>query len=59
MYAAGNYADHVTRYNRKVNRWMPDPVPQSPRTYEIVSVGICTGCFAFMIAIGVMLLQMA
>lgn len=57
MYAAGNYADHVTRYNRKPNRWMPDMPVQRPHTFEIVSVGICTGCIAILIAIGVMLLQ--
>jgi hypothetical protein len=58
MYTAGNYADHVTRYNHKPNRWMPDATPQQPRTLETVSVCICTGCIAVLIAIGVMLLQM-
>jgi hypothetical protein len=48
----------VTRYNHKPNRWMPDATPQQPRTLETVSVCICTGCIAVLIAIGVMLLQM-
>lgn len=57
MYTAGNYADHVTRYNHKPNRWMPDATVQQPRTFEIISVGICAVCIAMAIALGVMLMQ--
>ena len=57
MYTAGNYADHVTRYNRKPNRWMPDAPVQQPRTLEIISVGICALCIAMAIVLGVMLMQ--
>lgn len=57
MQAAGNYPDHVTRYNRKANRWMPDAPVQRPRTFEIVSVGICAMCIAMAIVLGVMLMQ--
>lgn len=57
MYTAGNYADHVTRYNHKPNRWMPDAPVQQPRTFEIISVGICALCIAMAIVLGVMLMQ--
>ena len=57
MSAAGNYADHVTRYNRKPNRWMPDAPVKQPRTFEIISVGICAVCIAMTIVLGVMLMQ--
>ena len=57
MYTAGSYADHVTRYNHKVNRWMPDAKPQRPRTMEVAAVLICTVCIAVALTLGVMLLQ--
>lgn len=57
MYAAGNYADHVTRYNRKPNRWMPDAPVQRPRTYETACICVCVVCIAIAIALGVMLMQ--
>lgn len=58
MYAAGNYADHVTRYNHKANRWMPAASPQRPRAMEIAAVMICAVCIAVAITLGAMLLQM-
>lgn len=57
MYAAGNYADHVTRYNRKPNRWMPDAPVKQPCTFEIVSVTTCAVCIAMAIALAVMLMK--
>lgn len=57
MYTAGNYADHVTRYNHKPNRWMPDAPVKQPRTFEIVSVATCVVCIAMAIALAVTLMQ--
>ena len=57
MYAAGSYTDHVTRYNRKPNRWMPDAPVKQPRTFEIASALICAVCVATAITLAVMLMQ--
>lgn len=57
MHVAGSYADHVTRYNRKPNRWMPDmPVKRETGIYEIVTGLIIAACSAGAIAFGMMLL---
>lgn len=58
MYAAGRMPDHVTRYNHKVNRWMPSPtVQRSTDAMEIVAGVLCAVALATALAVAVMILK--
>ena len=59
MYAAGSYADHVTRYNHKnTDRWLTPPAAYKPTTLATAASTLAlTLSVAGVVAIGVMLLQ--
>lgn len=53
---AGNYPDHVTRYNHKPNRWMQEYRPYRA-DIEWQNILIIAFSVATLIAFGVMILQ--
>lgn len=61
MYCAGNYRDHVTRFNHKdENRWMGYNEPCSRLDWlTILSYAIVGACVSGVVAIGLYLVQAA